>query len=577
MSLILALAVALAPAPTSTTTPDRARADAARKARLRAAAAKGVTAIARPTPRKAKAVTIPGRVGPKKKGAKGKFGPPKRVRAAKILRSAPCSTIDAAQGSGDVRPGREGLVADKYWVWPNGSTIHVHFRDGSPEARAAVAEVANEWTQFANLDFVFHLGDAVPAKVDISVTFNDSACNSSMGPGSQFSVSQGNPSMRLCHIDQMMGGDSFRRTVLHEFGHAIGMHHEHQSPKAAFSWNKPNVYAYYAQIGWDEPFVDQWVFARVQQDQVRASEWDPDSVMHYEFPASFTTDNVAIHGGSVLSKLDREFVAEIYPGRGADKPKPKPTPTTKLKHYGQRRVVLRNDTAMPLTMEVFVERRGKDGVWRWIPASDGAVFKVAAGAERLLPPAMMGRAATVLARSADGSMVWSDHVDPYVVLSDAAGYDDKAMQSVVITTAGAPDAASDLDRDGLWNLGQAELEAGRWKSANEAFSTFVARHPSDEWAPWAKLYVIMGMIELAQSTEAAYAAYELIVEHPDTDAGRYAWFYGGIAAMQRGACGDAKGYFEVAAQSGSGLPSDWSKVARLYLEQIADQPGTWCS
>jgi len=31
--------------------------------------------------------------------------------------------------------------------------------------------------------------------------------------------------------------DCARTTVLHEFGHALGLHHEHASPKALFVWS----------------------------------------------------------------------------------------------------------------------------------------------------------------------------------------------------------------------------------------------------------------------------------------------------------------------------------------------------
>ena len=36
-----------------------------------------------------------------------------------------------------------------------------------------------------------------------------------------------------------------RSTVLHEFGHSIGLIHEHQSPfKGGFEWNKDEVSAH---------------------------------------------------------------------------------------------------------------------------------------------------------------------------------------------------------------------------------------------------------------------------------------------------------------------------------------------
>lgn len=550
-----------------------------------------VAAIPKPRARSGKVARMPGRVastGPqvrtttkttKAKGSTARRSP-KRPRPRPKLAAAPCSTIEAPTQDGAVRPGMEGLVADKYWVWPNASTLHVHFLDGSPAARAAVAEVAAEWTEFANIDFVFHLEDAPPAQVDIAVTFDDPACNSSMGPGSRSAAAWGGASMRLCHIDTMMTSDFFRRTVLHEFGHALGMHHEHQSPKAGYSWDKPAVYAYYAQIGWDQAFVDQWVFSKVAQDSVRASDWDPDSVMHYEFPAEFTTDRVAIHGGTVLSAQDRRFVAEIYPGRGA-KPttKPKIRASSKIKRFSQRRVVLRNDTAVPLVLDVIVERKASGGAWKWTPSdqpSAGERFTLAAGSERLLPASLAGRAARVRARSEDGSQQWSDHLDTPVVLADAAGYDDRAMQSVVIAIAGEPDVPPSIGRDALWDHAVAEFDAGRWAAAGEAFAEFVLRHGGDPWEPWARLYMIMALLERGRATEAADAAYALIVDHPAADATAYAWFYGGVAAMQRGACSDAEGYFDIVVGGGTGLPDSWTTAARGHLDAIAKSPATWC-
>jgi serralysin len=577
--MIVALFLALAPATSSPHAPT-SREMQMREAHLRAAAAKGaIGKVAKPKPRKGKVTTMPGKLGPKAKPTKKRMKPPARLGKKKPLTSAPCSTIDAPSHDGAVRPGMEGLVADKYWVWPNGSKLHVYFLDGSEDARIAVAKVAAEWSEFANIDFVFHFEDARPPQVDIAITFDDPACNASMGPGSRDAAMWG-PSMRLCHIDQMMGSDFFRRTVLHEFGHALGMHHEHQSPKAAYSWNKPNVYAYYAQIGWSEPFVDQWVFRKINENEVRASAWDPHSVMHYEFPASFTTDNTPIHGGTVLSEEDKRFIAEIYPGRGSKptNPKAKPRPLPKMKHYAQRRVILRNDTNETLLMDIVVERKSGD-TWKWVPSKSpetkGARFTIQPGGQKLLPVAMHGRKARVRAQSVDGKRVWSDHLDTEAVLVDASGYDDRAMQSYVIATSGDPDGAPTIGRDEQWNTAQAELDAGDWQSALAGFDAFVTRFPDDPWVPWAKLYMVMSLIGQTQFTEAAFASYSLIVDHPDADASRYAWFYGGVAALERGACEDAQAYFDVAANH-AGLPSDWVGTAKDYLREIDDNGAAWC-
>lgn len=39
----------------------------------------------------------------------------------------------------------------------------------------------------------------------------------------------------------------FSRTIIYEFGHALGLHHEHQSPTANIQWNKEKVYEYYGE------------------------------------------------------------------------------------------------------------------------------------------------------------------------------------------------------------------------------------------------------------------------------------------------------------------------------------------
>src|SRR5262249_49143169 len=144
------------------------------------------------------------------------------------------------------KPGREGLVADKMYLWPNGATINVHFTDGSMEARKAVAEIAVEWTKYANLKMEFFFDENAPPPVThVRVRFNDPGCNSALGTSSQFMIDSGDASMRLCYIDSRVGDEWFKRVVLHEFGHAIGMEHEHQSPNAHFDWDKPFVYKYY--------------------------------------------------------------------------------------------------------------------------------------------------------------------------------------------------------------------------------------------------------------------------------------------------------------------------------------------
>jgi hypothetical protein len=45
----------------------------------------------------------------------------------------------------------------------------------------------------------------------------------------------------------------YRRVVLHEFGHARGLTHEHQSPAMNIPWNRPTVLDDYRRTyGWSQ-------------------------------------------------------------------------------------------------------------------------------------------------------------------------------------------------------------------------------------------------------------------------------------------------------------------------------------
>jgi hypothetical protein len=61
----------------------------------------------------------------------------------------------------------------------------------------------------------------------------------------------------------------YQRVVRHEFGHALGMIREHQNPaqSARFPWDKPKVYAYYAQQGWSPDDVDFNIFDVYDEDE----------------------------------------------------------------------------------------------------------------------------------------------------------------------------------------------------------------------------------------------------------------------------------------------------------------------
>src|SRR5262245_51028582 len=109
------------------------------------------------------------------------------------------------------------MVARK--MWTNGSTLRVRFLGGSPAQRSKARQQALLWTQHANLTFEF--GEAPEADIRIAFDPDDGAW-SYIGTDCR-AIPLDQPTMNLGFLD---GG-----TAAHEFGHALGLAHEHQNPE----------------------------------------------------------------------------------------------------------------------------------------------------------------------------------------------------------------------------------------------------------------------------------------------------------------------------------------------------------
>jgi hypothetical protein len=193
-------------------------------------------------------------------------------------------------------------------LWRNGITLKVAFLDGTPAQQELVRLHAPQWSKYGNIKFDF-VSNANP---DIRITFNENdGAWSFIGLDCE-TIPKGQATMNLGWQDEGV--------ILHEFGHTIGLIHEHQNPKGGIKWNKPNVYR---DLGlppneWDKATVDNNMFATYDRDQVNATTVDKLSIMLYDIPKSWTTDGFSSKPNSVLSALDKKFVGDSrnYPLTG---------------------------------------------------------------------------------------------------------------------------------------------------------------------------------------------------------------------------------------------------------------------
>jgi hypothetical protein len=244
---------------------------------------------------------------------------PKRLPDHKLVEAA---TL-AIEHNPANRPAVRGLVAlrggptiedavmltTKYWG-AGGVHLAVGFIDDTPpQVQERILQYANMWSKTANIKFT--LSNTAP-QVRIST-----------GPGGYWSylgmdiltVPANEQTMNLEGIDLQTSDQECRRIIPHEFGHTLGMPHEHMRREEVAKLKRNAVIRYYMQTqGWSQREVIAQVLTPLEDaDFLLATKPDQRSIMCYQIPGQLTKDGKPILGGLDIDDEDYALVSLLYP------------------------------------------------------------------------------------------------------------------------------------------------------------------------------------------------------------------------------------------------------------------------
>lgn len=197
--------------------------------------------------------------------------------------------------------------------WVAGQTILVRFLEGDPKLRKRVEAVAKEWTApgMANLTLQFvEQGDS-----DIRIAFKQGNGSWSYLGTVALSIPQSQPTMNFGWLTSDSPDAELKRVVRHEFGHALGLIHEHQNPNQPIKWNRDAVIADLKgpPNNWDLATIENNMFKHYDPAALRATDVDPASIMMYPIPNAWTLDDFSVGLNTELSDKDKQLIREAYP------------------------------------------------------------------------------------------------------------------------------------------------------------------------------------------------------------------------------------------------------------------------
>ncbi len=222
----------------------------------------------------------------------------------------------------DLDSNRAALIRYIGKKWVNGTVLKYHFLQNNPawvapEAQMqAVRDGFAEWKSLGiGLEFI-ETND--PNEAQIRIGFEQGGSWSYVGRDVlQYAP---DPAERTTNYGWDLTTSYGADTVLHEIGHLLGFPHEHQNPNAGIVWDEDETYRIFGgpPNNWSRQTTYNNIIRQIPAQDVEGSNWDKDSVMHYNLPAGVISvpqmyQTQPLNPAPGLSSVDMSEVQNLYP------------------------------------------------------------------------------------------------------------------------------------------------------------------------------------------------------------------------------------------------------------------------